>query len=83
LQQESIYAAEAIHSTRGIVNPNSIYCAFREGRIKGHKDGHRIIFERASWEKWLDAAQMKRQLAAKYTEIRGQQSGRRLISLVA
>jgi hypothetical protein len=79
--ENTIDASKAIEQVRGRVQPNSVYRAFREGRIRGWKEGHRIIFDRTSWEKWLEAAQLKHQLAAKYMEIRGQQPERRFFDL--
>ena len=81
---KEIDAAEAIVNTRGIVNPVSVYRAFKEGRIKGHKEPNgRIIFEFASWEKWIEAALMKHALAEKYREIRRESNSERNIAVGA
>ncbi len=73
--QRMIDASDAIYRTRGVVRPNSVYRAFREGRIQGCKTEHgRIIFACASWEKWIEAALMKHELAEKYREIRRESS---------
>jgi hypothetical protein len=78
IPMQQIDAAEAIARTTGVVNPVSVYRAFKEGRIKGHKEANgRIIFEFVSWERWIQAALMKHELAEKYREIRRESNSER------